>query len=608
MQHSYKQGELLSKDTQEDSKKAATTQIDTIRMLHEAQGLFAPLDLESMTQSEAKKMIASLSIRKAFKYRIYPHKETESNYRRVLALGRDIFNAAIDERKSAWECTKREILKYIQRQPSGRMIVIDPIEQKDDESKRIPVRRAGYFNTDPIVSSTKDKKDNEDKKDKKARGRIATDPEIRAIKQKYGITFKSQSAQFTEIKHEFQEYGEFGDHIFREALMRVDLAFQGVYKGIRGYPRFKSLKRYHSFTTDGTWKLHLGNTKITATNPICPFPSDETWKSRPCYLEFTDIGKARVKLHRPIEGEIQTVTIKREGPEWYAIFSCIVPKTSRQAYTDEIIGIDMGIKRLAAFSTEETDGIENPRWYRSFEEKLAKAQKELSRKQKPRKRRENEKAHVTRRQKAARRVAKLHRKIARKRRDELHKNSRELADANKIYALEALQIDNMVKHPKPKQDENGRYLPNGAAAKGGLNKSILDAGWGMFRQMLAYKAEEAGRPIILVDPRNTSITCPACGHCDSKNRPSQEIFCCVECGFTANADYVGACNIATAGKKIIERLSAGISEQRPSQNTNEAGSASAFVSVTSPKRKKPRRAAESASIHHPSQGSLWSDP
>ncbi|MET8102362.1 transposase, partial [Streptomyces sp. NPDC005236] len=90
-------------------------------------------------------------------------------------------------------------------------------------------------------------------------------------------------------------------------------------------------------------------------------------------------------------------------------------------------------------------------------------------------------------------------------------------------------------------------LPNGAAAKAGLNRSIADAGWGVFLRILHAKAESAGREVIAVDPRNTSRTCPHCGHTAKENRPTQEKFHCVACGHTAHADTVAATNVLRAG-------------------------------------------------------------
>jgi putative transposase len=103
----------------------------------------------------------------------------------------------------------------------------------------------------------------------------------------------------------------------------------------------------------------------------------------------------------------------------------------------------------------------------------------------------------------------------------------------------------MTRRAAPKPDGEGGWLPNGAAAKSGLNKSILDAGWAQFASILAAKAEEAGRRIVLVDPRNTSITCHQCG--ERCLRPWQALVICPVHG-GMDADVNGALNIyARAG-------------------------------------------------------------
>ncbi|MFE7807998.1 RNA-guided endonuclease InsQ/TnpB family protein, partial [Streptomyces sp. NPDC057430] len=116
-------------------------------------------------------------------------------------------------------------------------------------------------------------------------------------------------------------------------------------------------------------------------------------------------------------------------------------------------------------------------------------------------------------------------------------------------AHEDLKIRNMSKAPAPKPDpgQPGGFLPNGAAAKAGLNRSIADAGWGVFLTILNAKAESAGREVMAVDPRDTSRQCPECGHTAKENRPTQEKFHCQACGHHAHADTVGALNVLRAG-------------------------------------------------------------
>ena len=147
---------------------------------------------------------------------------------------------------------------------------------------------------------------------------------------------------------------------------------------------------------------------------------------------------------------------------------------------------------------------------------------------------------------AAAKVSTCYRKIHRQRVDHHHKAALDLVRNHDVIAHEKLNITNMVRAPQPRPDSEipGGFPPNGAAAKAGLNKSIHDAGWGVFLSILAAKAESAGRILIAVDPRNASRACPSCGHVAAENRPKQAFFACVVCGRTAHADTVGALNIA----------------------------------------------------------------
>jgi putative transposase len=188
-----------------------------------------------------------------------------------------------------------------------------------------------------------------------------------------------------------------------------------------------------------------------------------------------------------------------------------------------------------------SDGVHvpNPRHLAASADQLADAQRDLARK----------KRRSRRRRKAVARVAAIHRKTRRQRLDHAHKTALDLVRANDVICVEALQIRNMVRRAKPVPDpgQPGVFLPNGGAAKTGLNRSISDAGWGVFLTILHAKAESAGRTVIEVNPANTSRTCPRCGHCSGDNRKTQAVFQCVECGHEAHADVNGAENILRAG-------------------------------------------------------------
>lgn len=288
-----------------------------------------------------------------------------------------------------------------------------------------------------------------------------------AVRQIKPMSFYGQKRALVEIKAEWPEYQEIASHVLQDVLNRLDKAFAAFFRRVKngetpGYPRFKGRNHYNSFTyPDGAgWKLVI----------------EERGKKLKGTLSLSKIGQARVRLHRPLEGTIKTVTIKREVDQWYVIFCCEVPEPEKLPRSLEDAGIDLGVTHLATLSTGEM--IEHPRYYRKAQKQLERRQQALSRKKKG--------SH--RRERAKRLIGKAHRRIARQRRDFLHKQSRKLVKRYQVLVFEAIQVGNLTRKPKSKQDENGTYLANGASAKGGLNKSILDAGWGMFMQMCTSKA------------------------------------------------------------------------------------------------------------------------
>jgi putative transposase len=196
-----------------------------------------------------------------------------------------------------------------------------------------------------------------------------------------------------------------------------------------------------------------------------------------------------------------------------------------------VIGLDVGVTRFATASDGEV--VPNPRFLRESETELAAAQQALARK----------KRGSANRRRAKEKVAEAHRKIRNRRADFHHKTARKLVTECDVIALEKLNTAGMTRRPAPKPDpdEPGGYLPNNAAAKSGLNKSVLDAGWAQFMNILAAKAEEAERRIVFVNPAYTSIDCHQCGR--RCTRPQQNTVICPVHG-AIDADVNGARNIA----------------------------------------------------------------
>ncbi len=129
----------------------------------------------------------------------------------------------------------------------------------------------------------------------------------------------------------------------------------------------------------------------------------------------------------------------------------------------------------------------------------------------------------------------------------LHKTTTTISQNHAMVCIEDLQVRYMSKSAAGNAEAPGRNVK----AKSGLNQSILDQGWFEFRRQLEYKQTWRGGQVVAVNPRNTSRTCPCCGHVSAENRQTQARFACVECGFEENADLVGAINILAAGQAVL---------------------------------------------------------
>jgi putative transposase len=337
------------------------------------------------------------------------------------------------------------------------------------------------------------------------------------------IRYGDQSAQLTEMRAARPDQAAWSFSSQQATLRRLNKAFAGFFGRVKvgqtpGYPRFKGKARFDSveWPKDGDGARWLP-------------------EQRRVYLQ--GIGQVKVYCHREVAARVKTIQIKRQGRRWMLVLSCDDVPTNPLPTTGDQAGIDVGIVSFA--TTSDGAHVDNPRWARAASERLAAAQQRLQR------------ARCGGRNRAAKRetVAARYRKIANQRKDFHHKQALELAARYDLIVVEDLKIANMLRRAKPVADpvNPGRYLPNGARAKSGLNRSISDAGWGQFVSILRAKAEEAGRAWIEVDPRHTSDRCEACGHTARANRVTQAEFACQGCGHSAPADEHAARNILRAG-------------------------------------------------------------
>lgn len=283
----------------------------------------------------------------------------------------------------------------------------------------------------------------------------------------------------------------------QNAQLRVDLAFKAFFCRVKagknpGYPRFRGNDRYDSFTFPQSGFNLIGNK-----------------------LKLSKVGSVRIKKHREIEGTIKTLTVQKESDKWYAGFSCEI-ETHPLPKVDAVVGIDVGLESFATLS----DGVKipNPRFFRTDEAKLVKAQHRLSKAEKG----------TDKRTKYKKTLSRLHTKVANKRKDFAHKLSLDLVRKYQVIAFEKLNIKQMR--------ENGFK---------GIRKSIGDVAWNQFMQFTAYKAEDAGRTVVYVDPRNTSKMCSRCGQIIEK-KLSDRIHAC-SCGLVLDRDHNASINILARG-------------------------------------------------------------
>jgi putative transposase len=340
------------------------------------------------------------------------------------------------------------------------------------------------------------------------------------------IGYGDQSAQLRSIRAD-DPHGH-GRHSFtaqQQTLRRLNATFKAFYERAKqarargeqkrspGYPRFKPYQRFNQVlfaVGDGAnWPPAAGG-------------------GRWAYATLQAVGRVKVNQHRAVKGRVKTVQLKREYRRWYAIV--VAEETAEPlSVTGRTVGIDVGVARFLTTSDGEVVG--NPRFLDAAQQRIADLERRKAR----------AKLGSGNRGRLRRTLAREWRRVQNRRRDFHHKTARALVNAYDALALENLRTANMTRSANGSAEAPGRNV----RAKAGLNRSILDAGWGQFANILTAKAESAGRRVMLVNPACTSIDCHACGaRC---TRPRQDTVICPACG-EHDADLNGARNIhARAG-------------------------------------------------------------
>lgn len=303
------------------------------------------------------------------------------------------------------------------------------------------------------------------------------------------ISRYEQSGQLTDLKSQFPVYKNVHSQVLQHVLDKLDKAFKNFFRSGFGFPRFKGENRFDSFTY-----------------PQSGFSLEGK------YLKLAKIGNVKLRLSRelPSDAKVKTCTIKRSVNGWFATFTFeYTPEPLPNS--DLGVGIDVGVATFATFS----DGteIQNPRIYQQHQKELRRAQRRVARRRKG----------SNRRRKAVVFLRKLHERIANKRSDFLHQHSTAAIRKYGTIVVEALNVS--------------------AMSRSNLAKQILDCSWSEWFRQLSYKAAEAGRNFVAVDPKYTSQTCSECGFVHENNRKSRAEFECLSCGHKDHADHNGAVNI-----------------------------------------------------------------
>ncbi|UWX63307.1 RNA-guided endonuclease InsQ/TnpB family protein [Deinococcus rubellus] len=327
--------------------------------------------------------------------------------------------------------------------------------------------------------------------------------ERRGAYKKSGVSVRyyEQKRALTEIKADLPEYKGIHSQVLQDVIERLDKSFKGFFRRVKakqtaGYPRFKGRNHYDSFTYPQAGKTGA-------------MPLEDSGK-----VDLSKIGNVRCTFHRPLEGQVKTATVKREGDKWFIVFACEVEAAPLPA-TGDVIGIDLGTNPNFLI-TSDGEFVPAPRHFKKSERKIGLLQRAASKRKRG-----------SRRHKALKRqVAAEHRRVANRRRDFHHKTARTLVNHHDTVFHEDLNIIGL--------------------ARSRTAKGVLDAGWASFINILSLKAANAGRRVLGVDPKYTSQDCHQCGH--RQKIKIGHAYLCANCGLDMHRDVHAALNILNRGR------------------------------------------------------------
>jgi putative transposase len=330
---------------------------------------------------------------------------------------------------------------------------------------------------------------------------------------KHGVDYFEQQNCLPAFKQVWPEYKALGAHALQATLKRVDMAYQRFFKKLGGYPKFKSIRHYSGWM----------------------YPDRDNWKAHTIgdngYLEISNLGSIQMRGKAKTWGKPTTCTIVYRSGKWYASITINCEPAAKDLGTGSI-GIDFGVNAAAAVADGEKGYfIENPKWFKQTLPKIKKASRNKRRKRAP-----NWKKRIkaSRRYKTVqKKVVRLHHKAANQRQNWIHHQAAQITSSNSLVATEKLEVKNMTRKAKSGSKRKRQ--------KAGLNRSILDVGWGMLTAAIKYKLEEGGGVFVEVPTKTVkpSQTCPRCLH-QKKKELSERIHLCLECKYTTDRDLASA--------------------------------------------------------------------
>ena len=436
-----------------------------------------------------------------------PNQSQEANLDEWLVILRRHRNYTLRERKVGFETNNQDIDVPIAYAYGAYCEIESKVEYGSCCPLTCPILKHGVVpqKLDLAIKESKVK----DKKTKEVVGTIIKWDSASGIQMK--VT--------TQLRQSLESFASIDSDVLQRNIAKLDTAYSNFWKHGRGFPQF--LKRLGSFEyKPGRVILrHMRKNYAIAYLP----------------------GIGDVKFHNSRDlsliQDLKTCTIRFEGGNWYISMLVDIPGTLLELKPLEkcksVVGIDVGINKLVALSdgsfAENKRPTTNPRTNR----RLAIRQRAIARKQKG----------SRNRIKAAKRFGKQKHKLIQYRDGYGWLIAAKVVKTADVVGREDLRIKNMIKRAKPKHDGKGGYKRNGASQKTGLNRVILDAGWGDIFSKIAWLAVKLGKHVVLVPAKHTSLECPKCGHVDQKNREGEKFLCTV-CHYTEHADTKASRTIA----------------------------------------------------------------